>query len=177
MSSIANHILLTNAKTADEQLQDVRQGLKAKLRANLEKQGKLSDAFVEGNLAKEVFRERAELLREEESSLRSKVSAVEVELTERERSATYIQQIQHVMDSFEASDGKITIWQKKDLLKAIFQRVVVTDEVITDCRLYYPFQKFYDEMCAEVKRQQGSQLQQTEEPCPSACILRPTDVG
>ena len=109
------------------------------------------------------------------ANLRSKVSAVEVELTERERSATYIQQIQHVMDSFEASDGKITIWQKKDLLKAIFQRVVVTDEVITDCRLYYPFQKFYDELCAEVKRQQASQLQQTEEPCQSACILRPTD--
>lgn len=171
-----NHILLKNAETADEQLQEVRQGLRVKLKSNLEKQGKLADAFAEGNLAKEVFRERAELLREEESSLRSKISAVEVELTERERSATYIQHLQVVMDSFEAAGGKITIWQKKDLLKAIFQRVVVTDEKITDCRLYYPFQKFYEEMCAEIKRQQESQLQPTEETWQSACIVPPTAV-
>ena len=115
-------------------------------------------------LRKQAYREKAELLREEEASLRGKMSAVELELTDRERSASYVHHIEQMMQSFEAAAGKITIWQKKDLLKAIFQRVVVTADEITDCRLFYPFQKYYDEMVAEVKRQQQNELKPTEEP-------------
>ncbi len=166
-------LIQSHAQLNDEQLEQQRQELKTKLKTNLEKQGKLTDAYLEGTVAKEVYKERCELVREEESQLRQNISKVEMQVIEKERSAEYRKLLETLVADFDGTVEQLDIFKKKQILRLIFKRVEVADGHITDRQLYEPFQTMYNEMLAKTNTKEDKELADL---CERVCISLPTGV-
>lgn len=165
-------LVQSHAQLNDERLEQQRNDLKSTLRENLGKQGKLTEAYLGGSIAPEVFKELGATLREEEQNLKRAIAKLEMELIERERSAEYRKLLQRVVDDFEAMERGLDIVRKKELLRLIFKRVLIDERKIVGFEMYEPFQRMYNEVLIELNKKEDKELTSQ---CSDECILAPTD--
>ena len=138
-------IVRTRIQITDERLKEQKDRLKEDLRKNLEKQSRLNDVYLDNLVAIEVFKDKSILLREEEKQLKNEIAKVDMRLVEKERSEEYHELLKRVVDNFEETKRNVDIVAKKELLRLIFRRVMVSKGEISDIELYDPFKRFYEE--------------------------------
>ena len=108
--------------------QDIRQELdklNEQLRANLEKQSKLNDSYMDNLVGPEIYKDKVLLLREEEKRLKNEIAKCKIRLVEKERSEAYLRTLRLAIDNFDETKCKLDIIEKKEMLKLIFKRVEI----------------------------------------------------
>ena len=121
------------------------------------KQEKLSAAYLEGDLAKEVYKTQSRQLRQEEQDLRERIVSVETQLVQRERSKEYLSLLRDLFLSFEQTRRTLTFPERKDLLRVVFKSITVEDGMLKAYELYRPFQQLRKEVitsCRETPQPQ-----------------------
>ncbi len=111
----------------DEHLAQQRSELKTRLKITLDKQSKLTDTYLKGTIAEEVFKDHCAPLREEEAQLKQDLAKLEMQLIERERSVDYQRLLQKVVADYDEVVQQLDITKKKELLQLIFKRVLVNE--------------------------------------------------
>jgi hypothetical protein len=171
--------LLQASAEPDEQVQETLRQLRASLTKNHTKQKKLSDAYLEGDLAKEVYKAQSRQLREEEQAIRSEVAQTELQLVEREQSKEYVTRLKELFLNFQGTKQNLGLLDRRDLLKAVFKWVKVEDGKLTDYELYRPFQRLRKEVMPPCQPQAPPQPQEPEPlttELEKSCMSLPTDV-
>lgn len=108
--------------------QDIRQELdklNEQLRANLEKQSKLNDSYMDNLVGPQIYKDKVLLLREEEKRLKNEIAKCKIRLVEKERSEAYLRTLRLAIDNFDETKCKLDIIEKKEMLKLIFKRVEI----------------------------------------------------
>ena len=146
----------------DEQAKEALRLLRASLTKNLTKQKKLNDAYLEEDLAKEVYKGQSRQLREEEQTIRGEITQTELQLVERERSKEYLTKLRDLFLNFQDTKRSLTPLDRKDLVRAVFKWVKVEDGKLTDYELYRPFQRLRKEVMTPCRQQAPPQPQDPE---------------
>lgn len=162
-----------HARVKDEHLDQQRKELKGALKGNLDRQSKLTTAYLDGTIAPEVYKERCSGLREEELRLKGSVAKLDMQVIERERSKEYQKLLQRAVDEFDPEEKKIDLIKKRELLRLLFKRILVDNGKIASFELYQPFQKMYNEALAGIDK--GRQAKELTQAWQGTCILAPTD--
>lgn len=137
-------IVSSTADVHDEDLEQEIASLKAKLDGNLARQERLSSAYSEGLLGKEIFRKQILPLRDEEKAQRSELRKLELRLVERERSVEYQKLLCAVLAHIESFKHENDLPAKKGLLKLVFKSILLDNGKVKDFELYKPFQALYE---------------------------------
>jgi len=132
----------------DETLVQI-QDMKKELANNREKQKKLTNIYLEGQIGKGVYYESQEPLKSEGDKLNRKVSSLELKLIEKEDTREYHSLLQSVLENFSSLEDNLNINEKKAVLKLVFKEIVVTDGKLTGYELYEPFKTLLKEVDLE----------------------------
>ena len=108
------------------------------------KQSKLTDAYLESTISREIFEEKSRQLRNEGGELRIKIERMELELLEKEQSAEYIKKAEEIVKSTRSIQEDLHPVLRRELLKLIFKKLFVRDQKIAVVQFYEPFQSMYD---------------------------------
>ena len=137
------------------------------------KQEKLSTAYLEGDLAKEVYKTQSRALRSEEQTLREQRTGVEAQLVQRERSKTYLALLKDIFLRFEQTKRDLTLEDRKDFLRAVFKSITVEHGTLKDYELYEPFETLRKEV---TQIPQPAIAESVSTPWAKSCISLPTAV-
>lgn len=143
------------------------------LRENLEKQKRLTEAYLERTIAQEVFKEQCALLRTDEETMRKILAQLEVALIERERSAQYRRILQRVLLDFEMG-GELDICKKKEILRLVFKKIRIDGGRVGGFEMYEPFQTMYNERIGGIRPNQNGDKEKARG-WQGSCILAPMD--
>lgn len=165
-------LVRSHAQVNDERLSGKVDEAKKLLRENLEKQKKLTEAYLERTIAQEVFKEQCALLRADEEAIRKIVAQLEVALIERERSAQYRRVLQRVLLDFEMG-GEIDICKKKEILRLVFRRIRIDGGRVGGFEMYEPFQTMYNEQIAGIRPKENGDKEKARG-WQESCILAHT---
>ena len=111
----------------------------AKLTANLAKQTKLTDAFVDGLMSKEVFEAKNRNLMKEGEELK-KISAYHaLRQIDREKSADYLAKVHEFVSDVEPEEKEPDPATKKRLLNLVCRNMKVGDKKIKNAEFFAPF--------------------------------------
>lgn len=146
------------------------------------KQSKLTDAYLEGMISREIFEEKSQKLRNEEGETRIKIERLELQLVEKEESEDYIKRAQMVVKSTQSIKENLDPATRKDFLKLVFKKLPIENQTIAMVELYEPFNAMYRNALAEVKAEgaderRGDTWRQEEmgsSPKSQSCLLRPS---
>jgi site-specific DNA recombinase len=165
------HIYLNNTD-----IQKELDALGEALRTNLSKQSKLNDAYMDNLVGIEIYKDKVSLLREEEKRIRMEISKCKVKLVEKERSEAYLRILKLAIDNFDATKNKLSIIEKKELLKLIFKSVEINGRAIVGVHLYEPFKSMYEEVLKQCNPLKNKKIAKKSRAGREVCILLPTDV-
>jgi len=165
------HIYLNNVDIRKE-LDELNEFLKA----NLAKQSKLNDSYMDNLIGPEIYREKGSLLREEEKKISMDIAKCKIKLVEKERSEAYLRTLKLAIDNFDESKAKIGIVEKKEILKLIFKSVEINGGALVTVRLYPPFQQMYEEALKECNTLENKEITTKTQIDREACILSPSVV-
>ena len=111
----------------------------AKLTANLAKQTKLTDAFVDGLMSKEVFEAKNRDLMKEGEELK-KISAYHaLRQIDREKSADYLAKVHDFVTDEEPKETEPDAAEKKRLLNLLCRNMKIGDKKIKNAEFFAPF--------------------------------------
>ena len=156
---------------------DVQQeldGLNELLNANLSKQSKLNDSYMDNLIGMEIYKDKVLLLREEERNIKAEIAKCKIKLVEKERSEAYLRTLKLAIDNFDETKKQIDIVEKKETLKLIFKSVAINGGAITTVCLYPPFQQMYEEVLKECNILKNKGITTQTQPDQEACILSPS---
>ena len=151
-------------------------GLKELLNANLSKQSKLNDSYMDNLIGMEIYKDKVLLLREEEKKIKAEIGKCKIKLVEKERSEAYLRTLKLAIDNFDETKKQIDIVEKKETLRLIFKSVAINGGAITTVRLYPPFQQMYEEVLKECNILKNKGITTQTQPDQEACILSPSVV-
>lgn len=144
------------------------------------KQEKLTDAYLEGNVTRELFERKSQHLRNQEGEIRIRIERMELQLLEKEQSKEYLKRAEEVVKSSRSVQEDLHPVLRRELLKLIFKKLFVRDQKIAVIEFYEPFQSMYDSAKKDGKEMESCQ-KTTENPNPKgkrslSCLSRPSDV-
>jgi len=128
--------------------------VKKELKDNLEKQSKLTDAYLENLISKDVFEQKIETLRSEEEELKKRIALYEIKAIEREQSKDYLDRVDEFISEYKPDKKEIDSLTKKQILGLLFKNIKIADNPdkrIGTFEFFAPFNFFYFE---EEKRKQ-----------------------
>ncbi|MDD5435209.1 MAG: recombinase family protein [Nitrospira sp.] len=137
-------LLKTVLDSTDEiiaQINSVEQSLKE----NQEKQKKLTSIYLREDIGQEVYMQSQEPLKIEEDKLKKQKQALDMKLIEKEDSREYNNLLDSVLGNFPRVKGKLSISEKKALLRLVFRKIIVKEGVVTEVDLYDPFKAVVSE--------------------------------
>jgi len=146
------------------------------LKANLEKQSKLNDAYMDNLIGPEIYRDKGSLLREEEKKINMEISKCKIKLVEKERSEAYLRTLKLAIDNFDETKERISVVEKKELLKLIFESMHINGGQMVSVRLYHPFQQMYEEVLKECNLLKNQEVVEKIQSKKGVCILEPSVV-
>jgi len=114
------------------------------IQANLRKQKKLNDAYLEDCLSFEVYKEKAADLRDEEKRLRDRLAELELKLLAKEKEKGYQQYVKEVLNRFTEAKDELDPIRKKEVVRVIFKEILVKDRKVVKFELYEPFKSFLE---------------------------------
>lgn len=129
---------------SDEVIRDIKDVEKI-LAGNHEKQKKLTELYLKGELGVEVFKESQTPLKTEEDKLKAQIRSLEIKLIEKENAKEYNNLLRSVLETTPKAKDSLNIFEKKALLRLVFKKIVVKEGVVTKVELYEPFKSFIQE--------------------------------
>ncbi|MCX5726869.1 MAG: recombinase family protein, partial [Candidatus Saganbacteria bacterium] len=105
------------AKDAKTDLKKVENRLKK----NLEKQSKLTDAYLENLLSEELYKQKNEGLRQEEDELKKHIALQEVREIEHERSKDYLDRVGGFISGYDPNRKETDVETNKFIMRLLFK--------------------------------------------------------
>jgi len=112
------------------------------LKINRQKQGKLTDAFLDSLLSEEVFKAKNEDLRAEEEELQRRVALQEFHEIERERSADYLNRVEEFVSGYDPECKELNSDTQKQILHLLFKNIKIARKDIFSFEFFSPFKQF-----------------------------------
>ncbi|MCK4437371.1 recombinase family protein [bacterium] len=113
--------------------------VKNRLKTNLEKQSKLTDAYLESLLSEELYKQKNEGLRQEEEELKKRIALQEVREIERERSKDYLNRVEEFLEGYDPNKKVMDKETKKLILNLLFKNIKIAHKKIFAFNLFAPF--------------------------------------
>ena len=129
------------AKNAKIDLEKV----KNRLKNNLKKQSKLTDAYLENLLSEELYKQKNECLRQEEEELKKLITLQEVREIERERSKDYLDRVEEFLEGYDPNKKTMDLETKKLLINLLFKNIKIAQKKIFSFSFFAPFNFFFFE--------------------------------
>ena len=125
---------------------------------NKEKQLKLTDAFLDNLLGKDIFSDKINTLRNEEEELKKLVAGSELMALERTNSEGYINRVKEFLDDYDDNATELDYATKRKLARLLFQNIKIAPPVggasvrkRISFSLYEPFNFLFQEASQEKK--------------------------
>ena len=124
--------------------------IRNEIKSNQEKQLKLTDLYLNKLLSEHTFKEKNEVLRQEEEALRSKFAGLELLLIEKEKSKDYLERVQNYLANYDPEKKELDAAAKKEILGLLFKNIIIHNQRNARTRsrvspvFYEPFQKIAD---------------------------------
>ncbi len=164
---IKENPVVTDRKTKSE-LKEVKE----KLKTNITKQERFGKIYADGLFAIEAYKNQIFPLKNEEIDLKDKITKLELNLIQKERSDEYRELLKTVLDRslVKSKNRKLDILGRRDWLKITFKYIKIENGKLTDFELYQPFKSLYEgrEIIWETK-----QSQRLTKKTPSVVTLKP----
>ena len=117
--------------------------VKEKLTVNLAKQGKLTDAFIEGLLSKEVFEEKNRPLMEEGEELKKLAAYYELREIDREKLADYLAVARSYVSDVAPGKKQLSASEHKRLLNLVFRNIKISGKKLRNAEFFAPFNYYF----------------------------------
>jgi len=110
---------------------------------NFAKQAKLTDAYLDGHLAKEVFEAKNNDLMTEGEELKKVSALCDLRQIDREKSADYLTQVHTYISDGQPQKTKRDSAKKKRLLGLVFRNIKISDKKIKNAEFFAPFNYYF----------------------------------
>lgn len=124
--------------------------LRQLLVSNKQKQGKLTDAYLDNILGEDVYRGKMDALRNEENELKKNLAGIELLALQHERSSGYLDRVKDFLDSYDDSKEQVGFGDKKAMAGLLFQNIKIAPPVggahlekRISFSLFEPFESFF----------------------------------
>lgn len=116
------------------------------LNRNLEKQKGLYEVYSEDKINIDIYKERAELLRNEEKKLKSDIKAIQLMIIEKRNSANLIQLTQDFLLRLKnTSPTQQSDFVIKSFMRLIFKNIFIANQEIVKIEINEPWKMCYEE--------------------------------
>ncbi|MBU0710208.1 MAG: hypothetical protein KJ793_05820, partial [Candidatus Omnitrophica bacterium] len=113
--------------------------VKNRLQNNLQKQSKLTDAYLENLLSEELYKQKNEGLRNEEEELKKLIALQEVREIDRERSKDYLNRVEEFLEGYDPNKKTIDLETKRLILNLLFKNIKIAQKKIFAFEFFAPF--------------------------------------
>ena len=113
--------------------------VKNRLKSNMEKQSKLTDAYLENLLSEELYKQKNESFRQEEEELKKLIALQEVREIERERSKDYLNRVEEFLEGYDPNKKEMDLETKKLILNLLFKNIKIAHKKIFSFEFFAPF--------------------------------------
>ena len=129
--------------------------LKNRLKINLKKQSKLTDAYLENLLSEELYKQKNKGLRHEEEELQKRIALQELREIERERSKDYLNRVEEFILGYSPEQKELSLDQQKQVVQLLFKNIKIAQKDILSS--FAPFNSFFFEAqnSINLKQNQG----------------------
>jgi site-specific DNA recombinase len=110
---------------------------------NFAKQAKLTDAYIDGHLAKEVFEAKNKDLMTEGEELKKVSALCDLRQIDREKSADYLTQVHTYISDGQPQKTKRDTAKTKRLLGLVFRNIKISDKKIKNAEFFAPFNYYF----------------------------------
>ena len=117
--------------------------VKNRLQNNLQKQSKLTDAYLENLLSEELYKQKNEGLRNEEEELKKLIALQEVREIDRERSKDYLNRVEEFLEGYDPNKKELDKETKRLILNLLFKNIKICQRKIFSFFLFPPFNFFF----------------------------------
>jgi len=129
--------------TEDEK--KVQKEVKDKLAANLASQGKLTDAYIEGLMSKEVFEEKNRDLMKQGEELKKLAAYFELREIDREKLADYLAAVRSYVSDVAPEQKQLSPSERKRLLNLLFRNIKISGKEVRNAEFFAPFNYYFFE--------------------------------
>ena len=119
--------------------------VKNRLKSNLQKQSKLTDAYLENLLSEELYKQKNEGLRQEEEELNKLIALQEVRDIERERSKEYLNRVEEFLEGYDPNKKEMDLETKKLMLNLLFKNIKIAHKKLFSFEFFAPFNFLFSE--------------------------------
>ncbi|MCX5792129.1 MAG: recombinase family protein [Elusimicrobia bacterium] len=122
-----------------EDQKEAKKAVQQSLSDNFAKQGKLTDAYVEGLMSKEVFEAKNKDLMKEGEELKRMAALCQLREIDREKSADYLTQVHNFISVGEPVKEVPNPAERKRLANVVFRNIKISDKKLRNAEFYAPF--------------------------------------
>ena len=122
-----------------EDQKEAKKAVQQSLSDNFAKQGKLTDAYVEGLMSKEVFEAKNKDLMKEGEELKRMAALCQLREIDREKSADYLTQVHNFISVGEPVKEVPNPAERKRLANVLFRNIKISDKKLRNAEFYAPF--------------------------------------
>ncbi len=128
---------------------------------NLEKQKGLYEVFSEDKINLGIYKERAELLRNEEKKLRNDIKAIQLNILDKRNSINLTKETQNFLLRLKSTrQNEQSDYAIKTFMRIIFKNIYVYDQEIVETELNQPWKMCYEEGLKWLKKEKTEQKQE-----------------
>ena len=122
-----------------EDQNEAKREVSQRLSDNFAKQAKLTDAYIDGHLSKEVFEAKNKDLMTDGEELKKVSALCELRQIDREKSADYLTQVHTYISDGQPQKTKRDTAKTKRLLGLVFRNIKISDKKIKNAVFFAPF--------------------------------------
>ena len=172
-------LIKLNSSQPEQVFLDELEELAKLLNKNLKKQKGLYEVFAQDKINLEIYKDRAELLRNEEKKLKQDIKAVQLKILDKRNSINLTRATQDfLLHLRKTSDNEQMDFLIKTFMRIIFKSIYIQNQEIVTFKLNEPWQTCYEEGIRWLKTAKiAPQTANPTEihPANSACFWRPMD--
>ena len=165
-------LIQLSSSEPSEHYQNELQQRQQELKRNLEKQVEFSDLFENDLINIQVYRGKAQTLREEEKKLKGELVQLQMVALDHERGVDQRLKIQHFLRSLRSRNYKWSHSDIKEFMRVLFKRIVVKDDIVVDIEMHPPWNLLFKKELQCLTQQ----LTQTMEKDDCAYLVSPSAV-
>ncbi|MDP2942575.1 MAG: recombinase family protein, partial [Candidatus Omnitrophota bacterium] len=153
-----------SASEPEQELMGQLEEKEAFLKKNLEKQKGLYELFSEDKINLELYKERAELLRNEEKKLKQDIRAVQLTILDKRNSINLVKATQDFLLRLRSTpDNRQMDYLVKTFMRIIFRSIHIQNQEIVKFELNEPWKTCYEEGSKWLKTSKAEQIQANPE--------------
>jgi hypothetical protein len=153
-----------NASEPEQMYVEQLEEKEALLHKNLEKQKGLYEVFASDSINLEIYKERAEILRNEEKKLRQDIKAVQLKILEKRNAVNLTKAAQDFLLKLRSNPSNVQMdYLVKTFMRIIFKSIHIQNQEIVKFDLNQPWKICYEEGMKWLKTSEITQIQAVPE--------------